>query len=58
MGANTAAPSFVSFDNLIYPSFVTFKSAVWTDDKCNYGNTANPIDYTVCLAINQNPYQL
>jgi len=52
MGANTAAPSFVSFDNFINPSFVSFKSASWNDDKCTYGNTATPIDFTVCLAIN------
>lgn len=35
-----------------------FLSRTWTDDKCTYGDNSTPIDYTVCLNANQNPYKL
>lgn len=35
-----------------------FKSDNWTDDRCIYGNTANPVDYKVCMPANMNPYKL
>jgi len=50
--ANTPAPSFVYFDNPLTPGFISFKSRTWTDDKCTYGDTSSPVDYTVCLNAN------
>ena len=58
MPANTPAPSFAYFDNPLNPGFVSFKSRMWTDDMCTYGDTSSPVDYTKCLTANQNPYKL
>ena len=49
MPANTPAPSFVNFNNALSPTAIEFLSVTWTDDRCTYGDSSTPIDYTVCL---------